>query len=143
MIRLRALRHTLRGTGAVGALQVEQLRQGRTGRASGGSAQRDDRLEALAIFAQGSSTLLPERQERRRASGVAAVRVAAGAVLLWLVAAHLRDFGRAALQVRADPAARLRTAVPSTSTTRYWNKASDVGLKYVHRFGMSVNRRSM
>ena len=48
-------------------------------------------------------TLVPKPQERIRASGVARVGVSTGAVLLWLVAAHLRDFGRAALQVRAGP----------------------------------------
>ena len=103
VVPFRALRHALRGRGAVGALQIQLFREGRTAcgatGAGGGSAQRNHRLEVAARFAKGSSTLLPERQEGRRAPSVAAVRVSAGAVLLWLVAAHLRDFGRVALQV--------------------------------------------
>ena len=146
VVRSRALRHALRGGGAIGALQVQLLCEGRTAcgatGAGGGSAQRNHRLEAAARFAQRRSTLLPERQEGRRAPSVAAVRVPAGAILLWLVAAHCIDFGRAAVQVRAGSltvaVAPLRAPVASTASAHRCSDAGDVRLENVHGVGMRL-----
>ena len=116
VVPFRSLRHALRGRGAIGALKIQLFREGGTAcgatGAGGGSAQRNHGLKVPTGLAQGSSTLLPERQERRCAPCVARVWVAAGAVFPWLAAADMRDFGRAALQFRAGPSAISQNARP-------------------------------
>ena len=116
----RAGRHAVLGRRAVGALDVELLRErerrGGGGRGGGGRlAQRHRRLEPPAVLPERRAALAPERQEGRRAAGVAGVGGAASAVLGWLVAALGGDLGGAGGEVGglAAPRRRLRAPLPA------------------------------